>query len=228
MNAAKVAAAGEHHQQRLGLGVGLVVLEVEKHPQLYRVKLLWPVALFASFSGGDKAIAFHGRFDRIMDAMENSVSQLPQAALLTSHPANSTRGNVAIYALHVRVRRVLVGDELWFHDVTALSAELGRFHMLNSTIGALGPNHDVNCSGYSEKDCKLPKHSSPVGGRQQRLLVAFDAPPRQEDSERDQYEADDEDNRDYEKDHYADVGVAGVASKLDWQNEEPGKAGGRH
>jgi len=178
--------------------------------------------------GGDKAVAFHGRFDRVTDAMENNVSQLPHAALLTFHPADSTGGNVAIHALHARVRRVLVGDELWFHYVTALPAELGGFHMLDSTVGALGSNHDVDCSGRSEENRKLPKHRPPVGGCQQRLLGAYNASPRQEDSERDQYEAEDENHWDDEKDNYADVWVAGVASKLDWQNEQPGKTGGRH
>ena len=56
----------------------------------------------------------------------------------------------------------------------------------------------------------------------------FDAPPGKEDPERDQYQAQDEDNWDENKDQNADVWVAGVASKLDGQNEQPGEPSGGH
>src|SRR5271167_2782080 len=115
-----------------------------------------------------------------------------------------------------------------FHDVAALSAKLGRLHMLYRAVCALGPNDDVSDGGHGEENRQPPNEGPPVGGRQQRFLGAFDAPPGKEDSERDQYQAQNEDNWDDNKDHNADVWVAGVASKLHWQNEQPGEAGGGH
>ena len=100
VNAAEISSAGEHHQNRLRLGVGRVVLEVEKHAQLDGVKLLGPVALFASAAGGDQTIAFHGRFNRVADTVENDVHQLPGTGLLTFHPPSRARGYVAIHAFH--------------------------------------------------------------------------------------------------------------------------------
>ena len=88
VNAAKISAAGEHHQNRLRLGIGGVVFEMEKHAQLNRVKVLRPVALFARYAGGDEAIAFHGRLDRVVDGVENNVHQLTGAGFLTLHPPN--------------------------------------------------------------------------------------------------------------------------------------------
>ena len=46
----------------------------------------------------------------------------------------------------------------------------------------------------AKKIASLRMYSPPVGGRQQCLLGAFDAPPRKEDPERDQYQAQDENN----------------------------------
>ena len=60
------------------------------------------------------------------------------------------------------------------------------------------------------------------------MLGTFDAPPGEEDSECDQYQDQDEDNWGENKDQNTDVRVAGVASKLGWQNEQPGKPGGGH
>src|SRR5271165_1058595 len=228
VNAAKISSAGEHHQNGLRLGIGRVVLEVENHVQFDSIKLLRPVALFASVAGGDQAVAFHGRLDWVFDAVENYVPELPGTGYLAFDPALRAWGNVAIHAFHARVRRVLMGGEFRFHDVTALSAKLGRLHMLYSAVCALGANDDVHYAGHGEENRQPASEGPPVGAHQQCLLGTFDAPPGKEDSERDQYQAEDEDNWDDNKDHNADVWVAGVASKLDGQNEQPGEPSGGH
>src|SRR5215831_18276069 len=132
--------------------------------QLCGVKLLRPVTLFAGSLGWDKAVAFYGGFNRIVDAFENGVNQLPSAPFFTLHPTRCTRSNVAPHALNSRVRRVLMSGEFRFHDVTALSTELWRFHVLNSAICALCPDQNVEACGNGEKDYELPNVDSPVTG----------------------------------------------------------------
>ena len=63
-------------------------LKVENHPELDGVKLLGPMALFACAGGGNQTVAFHGRLNGVVDAVENDVHQLPRTGLLLStHPA---------------------------------------------------------------------------------------------------------------------------------------------
>jgi len=100
--------------------------------------------------------------------------------------------------------------------VATLPAELWRFHMLNSAVCALCPNGDVCGGGHREEDGKFPNISSPVAGSKTIVLSPEDAPPCKEYPECDQDEAEDEDNRDQKKDDDADVGIAGVPSKLNW------------
>lgn len=59
MNATQVSASRKHHQRRLRLGVGGVVLEVQNHAKLDGIKFGRPVALFADIPRGYEAIAFH-------------------------------------------------------------------------------------------------------------------------------------------------------------------------
>ncbi len=184
------------------------------------------MAPFASYASWDQAVAFHGRFNRVMNAFENHINQLPGTCLLTFHPTDCTRSNVAIHAFNSRVGRVLMGGEFRFHDVATLSAELWRFHILNSAICALGPNHDVGGGGHRKENRKLPNVGSPVAGSKQSCSARTDAPPGKEDPESDQHETQDEDNRDHKKDDDADVGIAGVPSKLGWQSKQPREASG--
>src|SRR5208283_3315205 len=143
VNAAKISASRQHHQDGLRLRVSLVVLKMKNYTQLYRVEHLGPVAPFASYASRDQAVAFHGRFNRVMNAFKNRVNKLPGAALFTLQPTGGARSNVALHAINSRVCRVLMGDEFRFHYVTALPAELWRFHVLNSAVGALRPDDDV-------------------------------------------------------------------------------------
>src|SRR5271165_806697 len=57
VNAAKIPAAGEHRKSSLCLRIGGVVLEVEQHTQLNRLKLLAQMALFAGETGGNQTVA---------------------------------------------------------------------------------------------------------------------------------------------------------------------------
>ena len=97
VNAAKIASAGEHHQDGLRLGIGRVVLEVENHAQLDGVELLRPMTLFASAPRGHQAVAFHRRFNRVVDTVKNDVHQLAGPGLLAFHPPDRTRSYVAIH-----------------------------------------------------------------------------------------------------------------------------------
>ena len=60
------------------------------------------------------------------------------------------------------------------------------------------------------------------------MFSASDTPPGKEYSERDQNQPEDEDNRDQKEDDDADIGIARVPSKLDWEDEQPREAGGSH
>jgi hypothetical protein len=121
-----------------------------------------------------------------------------------------------------------MGGEFRFHDVTALPAELWRFHVLNSAVCALCPNEDVNGGGHGEENGEFPKVHAAVGTFQQSFLDRFNTPPRKENSPSDQYQAEDENDRDKNKDNNADVRVAGMPAKLNRQNEEPREAGCGH
>src|SRR5271165_2405106 len=156
-----------------------------------------------------------------MNAFEDRVNELPGTTLFALQPAGCTRGDVAIHAVNSGMGRVLMGDEFRFHDVTALPAELWRFHVLNRAVGALCPDDDVCGGGHGEEDGELPDVDSPVSGCKQILFGAEDALPGKEHPERNQDESENEDNRDYKKDDDADVGIAGVSSKLSGQNEQP-------
>ena len=145
MNAAQISSARQHHQDRLRLGIGGVVLEVENHAQFDVVELLRPMALFASAAGGHQAFASHGRLNRVADTLKNGVHQLAGPGLLAFHPPGRTRGNVVIHTQAARVRRVLMGGEFRFHHMTGLPAELGRLHMLDRSVCALRSNDDVSC-----------------------------------------------------------------------------------
>ena len=152
MNAAKIAAAGEHHQDRLRLGVSRIVLKMIDYAQLCGLKLLGPVTLFTGPARWDQAVALHGGLNRVMDAFENGVNELPGTALFALQPTSRTGSNVATHALNSGMRRVQMGGEFGFHDVTALPAELRRFHVRNRAVCALCPNDDVERGGHSEKD----------------------------------------------------------------------------
>jgi hypothetical protein len=149
-----------------------------------------------------------------MDAFENRINQLPGTSLFTFQPTGCARSNVAIHAANSRMGRVLMSGEFRFHHMTALPAELWRFHVLNRTVCALCANDDVSGGGHSEEDRKLPNVCSTVPGYPQVMFGATDAPPGKEHAKRDQDEAGNEDNRDQNKDNDADVGIAGVPSKL--------------
>ena len=56
VNAAQVSAASKHHQRRLGLGVGGIVLEVENHTELDGVEFRRPMALFAGIREGTRRL----------------------------------------------------------------------------------------------------------------------------------------------------------------------------
>ena len=172
VNAAKSTAAREHHQGGLRLRVSRVVLKVKNHTQLYRVEHLGPVAPFASFASWDQAVTFHGRFNRVMNAFENRVNQLPGACLLTFYPTDCTGSNVAIHAFDSRMGRVLMGGEFGFHNVAALPAELRRFHVLHSAVCALCSDDDVCGGGYREENGQFPNVGSTVAGSKTIVLSA--------------------------------------------------------
>src|SRR5208337_5384798 len=95
-------------------------------------------------------------------------------------------------------------------------------------VCALCPNDDVNGGGHGEENGEFPNVDPPVRTIQQSFLYRFNTPPREENSQGDQYKAEDENNRDKNKDNNADVRIIGVTSKLDRQNEQPGEPRGRH
>src|SRR6185369_637725 len=70
---AQIAATGEHHQNRLCLGVCSIVFKVENHASLGGLELLRPMAPFTSAGRGDQAVAFHRRFNWVVNAMENHI-----------------------------------------------------------------------------------------------------------------------------------------------------------
>ncbi len=81
-------------------------MEVEKYLKLDGLKLLAPVALFASQARGDQAVAGDGRLNRKVDAVKNHVDELAGAAHLGFQVSSRTRGNVAFRTFHTRVCRV--------------------------------------------------------------------------------------------------------------------------
>ena len=115
---------------------------------------------------------------------------------------------MATHAFHTGVRRVLVGGELGLHHVTALSAELDRLHVLYRPVCALCSNDDVDSARHGEENDKLANVNAAVGGRRlQPLLDACDASPGKEHPQSSQHQAEDEDNRDKNKNYNADVGI---------------------
>src|SRR5208283_4430764 len=106
---------------------------------------------------------------------------------------------------HIGVRRVLMCGELRFHDVAALTAELGRLHMLHCPVGALRTNNDVDGCSQGEEYGQSSEIKCPVGRRQQTL---FNALAGEEKAERDQQQTCDENDRNYEEDYDADVWIA--------------------
>ena len=108
-------------------------------------KLLRPMALFARTARRNQAIGFHGRLNRVAHAPEDHVQQLPCTGHLTMHPPGRTWGDMAIHAKNIGMRRVLMCGELRFHDMATLAAELGRLHMLDGAVSALGPDYDIDC-----------------------------------------------------------------------------------
>src|SRR5215471_2016320 len=125
------------------------------------------------------------------------------------------------------MRRILVRAEFRLHHVTTLAAELNRVHVLDGAIGALRSDDDVKRTGNSEKDRKLSNVTSPVGVDQKLAPQPFHMLPRQENSEGNQDEAQNENDRNQNENDNPNVWIAGVPPKLDRQNEQPGKAGGR-
>jgi hypothetical protein len=108
-----------------------------------------------------------------------------------------------------------MSGEFRLHDMTALPAELWRFHVLNSAVCALGPNDDVNGGSHGEENGEFPNIDPPFRTLQQSFLDRFNTSPRKENPQGDQYKAEDENNRDKNKDNNPDVRIIGVTSKLD-------------
>jgi hypothetical protein len=106
--------------------------------------------------------------------------------------------------------------------MATLSAELDCLHVLDGSIGSLCADDDVHRSSHSEEDRKSPKIYTPVLADRESFL---DSPSGKENTHGDQQQTSYEDNWDDDKDENADVRIAGMASNLEWQDEEPGKTG---
>ena len=116
-----------------------------------------------------------------------------------------------------------MGGEFRFHDVTTLPAELWCFHVLNRPVCPLCPNDDISGGSHREKNCEFPNVRAPVRTFQHPFRGRFNPPPRKENPQGDQYKAEDENNRDNNKNNNADVRIVGVPSKFNGQNEQPGE-----
>src|SRR5271165_5869089 len=123
------------------------------------------MALFACKAGRNQAVAFHGRFNRTRETVENHVDELVRARHFTLQPPSRARSHVAIHAKDIRMRRILMCRELRFHHMATLAAELGSFHVLYGTIGALCSDHDIDRGSYNKEYCESSKVSCPIRSR---------------------------------------------------------------
>src|SRR5258707_11516556 len=144
--------ADEHDQNRLFLGILLVVAINGNYPQPDRLCLLGPVAVFASLSGRNQAITFNGGCDWSRITVESDAHQLADAGRLSSYPTRCAGRNVAFHAAHLRMRRVLMANEFRLHHMARLPAKLKSFHMAHPTKCALTGNHNVQDGVVVQKE----------------------------------------------------------------------------
>ncbi len=94
------------------------------------------------------------------------------------------------------------------------------------TVGSLGPDHDVDRCSYGKEYRQSSNVSLPVRRRQTGRSRCVCAPGKRRGQSKSGRRRRRLESR--MKDDDADVGIAGVSSKLDWECEQPGEAGRRH
>ena len=112
--------------------------------------LLRPVARFAGLARwaqvGDR------RRDGPRVGVERHREHLPHAGELALHEPPGARPDMALDALHARVRRVQVGRVLGLHHVVAgLAAERHRVHVVHRAVAELAGDGDVHDRGDADE-----------------------------------------------------------------------------
>ena len=224
MDAASGTAAHHHHQDGFAARVGFIVLEAGVDAEARTDDPAASVALLARIDGGDQTVALQGRFDGPRIVVEDHSGKLAGSSHLRRKPACRAGRNVAGCAGHLLVRREKMGGELGLHDVAALSAELGGFHVLDGAIGDLASDDQVRHGHDGEEQAGAAPGGRAIDGRVQRfgspVSSERDADGNQDQS-REKYDGDGDERE------QSDVGVADIPANVRRQCKEPREAGQR-
>ena len=224
--AAGLAAAHLHHQHGLHLGVGLVLLEVGVDLEPVAHELVRPVALLAGLARRAQVVDGHG--DRPRVEVERHRDELPGAGELGLHEPVRARADVALHALHPRVRRALVGRVLGLHHrVAGGAAELRRLHHLDALVGARPPRIiSVDDRSAARKTRTLRRTRSTLRSRPAAVVRRLPRPAAAvahalaPEAERDQRQPEDEDAGDDQEGEDAEVRAAVVADEVEREQRD--------
>ena len=203
-------------------GVGLVEREPVQHVQAPSVEALRPVAGLADLPGRPQLV--HRRGDGTAIAVEQLAEHLPHTTQLGLYVGAPPRADVALHALHVAVRRVLVGSVLGRHAVARRPTEARRVHVLDRGVAEVAAHEHVEAGGHEHEDrdishlAVLPPQSAELPSVGPAALLAAVAQPH---AEGDQHEAADEGHRQGDDEEQTEVWVLCAFAYVHRQHEQP-------
>ena len=109
------------------------------------------MAVFTRFPSRHEAVAFDRGGNRAPIRVEHRFNKLASSIYLAAHPAGRAWRDVTLYALDSGMRRILIGGKFRSHRVARRTAELRRFHMLNSPVRELSSYQHIKQSGYGQE-----------------------------------------------------------------------------
>ena len=89
-------------------------------------------------------------------SVERDRDHLAHAGKLALHEPPGARADVALHAVHPRVRRILIGGEFRLHDgVAGLAAEGNPVHVIDGAVSKLAGDRQVQQCGGAEEVSQL-------------------------------------------------------------------------
>src|SRR3954469_3645224 len=116
-----------------------------------------PMALLARILSGPKILDWS--FDRPILSVRNYANELLHPVQLGLHISSCAMPHMALHAINLRVRRMLIGHEFRLHRcVASLSAKLDRFGIAVGLIAADGSEHqkEDRTDHHDAKDFSVP------------------------------------------------------------------------